>query len=103
MANEKSKEIKMDAQKGQKNEKLSYEQLEQVANNLNRQCQQFYSQLQEANRIISGFNEIDMLLSILSKSEHFNEEFVNRCSAKIEEIVTEALDNGEKQAEDSKA
>ena len=103
MANEKSKEIKMDAQKGQKNEKLSYEQLEQVANNLNRQCQQFYNQLQEANRIISGFNEIDMLLSILSKSEHFSEEFVTRCSAKIEEIVTEALDNGEKQVEDSKA
>ena len=103
MANEKSKEIKMDAQKGQKNEKLSYEQLEQVANNLNRQCQQFYNQLQEANRIISGFNEIDMLLSILSKSEHFSEEFVTRCSAKIEEIVTEALDNGEKQAEESNA
>ena len=103
MANEKSKEIKMDAQKGQKNEKLSYEQLEQVANNLNRQCQQFYNQLQEANRIISGFNEIEMLLSILDKSEHFSEEFVTRCSAKIEEIVTEALDNGEKQAEDSKA
>ena len=103
MANEKSKEIKMDAQKGQKNEKLSYEQLEQVANNLNRQCQQLYNQLQEANRVIAGFNEIDMLLAILGKSEHFSEEFVTRCSAKIEEIVTEAMDNGEKQAEDSKA
>ena len=102
MAKEKSKEIKMDAS-GEKKEKHSYEQLEQVANNLNRQCQQFYGQLQEANRIISGFNEIDMLLSILSKSEHFSEEFVNRCSAKIEQIVTEALDNGEKQTEESNA
>ena len=96
---EKSKTVKMDAQN---NEKLSYEQLEQLANNLNRQCQQFYSQLQEANKIISEFNEVDMLLSILEKSEHFNEDFVTRCANKVEEIITKALDSAEKQDEKTK-
>lgn len=94
MSNEKSKEVKMEAQKEQK--KLSYEELEQVANNLNKQCQQFYQQLQEANHVISEFNEIEMLLSILDKSEHFSEGFVTRCSGKVEEIITRALDNAEK-------
>jgi hypothetical protein len=96
---EKSKTVKMDAQN---NEKLSYEQLEQLANNLNRQCQQFYSQLQEANKIISEFNEVGMLLSILEKSEHFNEDFVTRCSNKVEEIITKALDSAEEQDEKTK-
>ena len=96
MANEKSKEVKMSGE-AQKQEKLSYEQLEQLAGNLNKQCQQFYNQLQEANRTISEFNEIGMLLDILDKGEHFSEEFVTRCSTKIESIITRALDDSEKQ------
>lgn len=95
----KNKEVKMETQKS---EKLSYEQLEQTANNLNRQCQQFYSQLQEANRIIAEFNEVEMLLSILGKSEHFSEKFVTRCSLKIEEIITSAMDNAEKKESEKK-
>ena len=96
MANEKSKEIKMD---GKKPEKLTYEQLEQVAGNLNKQCQQFYSQLQEANRTISEFNEIGLLLDVLGKSEYFSSDFVNRCASKIEGIITKAFDEAEKQEE----
>ena len=101
MSNEKSKEVKMNAQKEQK--KLSYEELEQVAGNLNKQCQQMYSKLQEADRVISEFNEIGMLLSVLEKSEHFSEDFVTRCSKKIEEIITKAMDAAEKREENSKA
>ena len=100
MAKEKSKEVKMDAQK---NEKLTYEQLEQLAGNLNNKCQQLYSQLKEANRMITEFNEIEMLLSILGKSEHFSDSFVERCSRKIEEIITKALDSAEKAEEDTQA
>ncbi len=100
MANEKSKTVKMDAQKGNvenpgKQEKMTYEQLEQLAGNLNRQCQQFYQQLQEANRVISDFNEIGMLLDILGRSEHFSDSFVTRCAQKIEKIVGIAFDKAE--------
>lgn len=100
MAKEKSKEVKMDAQKS---EKLTYEQLEQLAGNLNNKCQQLYSQLKEANRMITEFNEIEMLLSILGKSEHFSGSFVERCSREIEEIITKALDSAEKAEEGTQA
>ena len=100
MANEKSKKVEMNAQG---NKKLSYEELEQLAGNLNKQCQQFYNQLQEANRVISEFNEIGMLLSILDKSEHFSEKFVNRVSNEVETIITKALDNSEKGEENPQA
>lgn len=95
---ENNNEVKMNASNGS-GKKLSYEELEQMAGNLNRQCQQFYSQLQEANRIISEFNEVGMLLSILERSEHFSSAFTERCASKIETMVTAALDAAEKSEE----
>ena len=43
-----------------------------------------------------------MLLSILEKSEHFSVEFTVRCSKKIEDIVTRALDSADKREENTK-
>ena len=40
-----------------------------------------------------------MLLDVLGKSEHFSEKFVTRCSNKIEELITKAMDASEKQDE----
>ena len=96
----KSKTVSMN-EANKENEKLSYEQLEQVANNLNRQCQQLHAQLRSAQAAIAEFNEISMLLDILGKGEHFTEQFVNRCSSKIEEIVTKALNASEKRERES--
>ena len=103
MANEKSKEVKMGAKKsnvenpGQ--EKLSYEQLEQIAGNLNQQCRQMQQVINNQQQAIAEFNEIGMLLDVLGKSEHFSEKFVTRCSNKIEELITKAMDASEKQDE----
>lgn len=99
---EKSKKVKT-SDGNSKSEKLSYEQLEQVAGNLNKQCQQLFQQLKEAQRVISEFNEIGLLLDILDKSEHFGEAFVERCSKKIEEVVTTAFDNSEKQEQQNES
>ena len=96
---EKSKTVKMESAK--KQEKLSYEQLEQVAGNLNKQCQQLYSQLREAQGVIDSFNEVEMLLSILGKSEHFDSAFVERCANEIQEIITRALDASKKKEEEA--
>ncbi len=100
---EKSKEVKKGKQAPEKNtqEKLTYEQLEQIAGNLQAQCGQLHNQLRNAQSIISEFNEIGMLLEILGKSEHFSEDFVTRCSKMIEEIVTKALDDAEKAGDKS--
>jgi hypothetical protein len=95
---EKGKEVKMNAGNSS-DKKLSYEELEQLAANLNKQCQQFYSQLQEANRVISEINEVEILLSILGKSEHFSSTFTERCASKVETIINTALDAADKKEE----
>lgn len=97
---EKSKSINMKTQGKKEENKLTYEQLEQVAGNLNAQCQQLHSQLRAAQSTIAQVNEIGMLLDILGKSEHFTEKFVNRCSEKIEELITKVLDASDKQEEE---
>lgn len=102
MAKEK-KTIKQDGNveiPGQK-EKLSYEQLEQIAGNLNQQCRQMQQIINNQQQAIAEFNEIGMLLDVLGKSEHFSEKFVTRCSNKIEELITKAMDASEKQEVES--
>lgn len=98
MAEKKSKTVKMGEGKPQ-SEKLSYEQLEQIAGNLNHQCQQQQMQIRNMQQALAEVNEIGMLLDILGRSEHFSEAFVNRCSAKIEELVSKAMDASEKREE----
>lgn len=90
---------KSNVEKTGQQEKLSYEQLEQIANNLNQQCRQMQEHIRNLQNVIAEFNEISMLLDILGKSEHFNEAFVLRCSSKIEELIIKALDASEKQEE----
>ena len=96
----KSKEVKMDA--GKQNQKLSYEQLEKVANDLNNNCNMLYRQLQQAQNTIAEFNEIGMLLDVIKQAEQFSPEFIDRCAKKIEELITKALDESEKQQEQNK-
>ena len=108
MANEKSKSVKMNAPKGNvenpgQQEKLSYEQLEQIAGNLNQQCRQMQQVIKNQQQAIAEFNEIGVLLDVLDKSEHFSEKFVTRCSNKIEELITKALDASEKQDESNES
>jgi hypothetical protein len=71
--------------------KLSYEELESLAANLNDQCNKMYTQLQKAHSIVNGFNLVGLLLNVLSKSDHFSEDFVKQCSSVIEDTVKEAL------------
>ena len=107
MANEKSKTVKMSAQKkgnvenpGQ--EKLSYEELERIAGNLNQQCRQMQAHIQDLQQTLAEVNEINMLLDVLGKSEHFSEKFITRCSNKIEELITKAMDALEKREKEEK-
>lgn len=98
----KSKEVEMAAASGNKQEKLTYEQLEKVANDLNNNCNMLYRQLQQAQNTIAEFNEIGMLLDVIKQAEQFNPNFIDRCAKKIEELITKALDESEKQQEQNK-
>lgn len=84
-------------------EKLTYEQLEQVARDLNMQCRQLQAQLGSAQRVIGEFNDLGMLLSIIGKSEYFNDSFIERCVNRVEKLVTEALDGYDETETENKA
>lgn len=99
MEKEKSKTVKMNVEKtsaeSTKQKKLSYEELEQIANGLNNQCKQLYERLHAANDYISGINEVEVLLSILENSIHFDEKFISRCADTIEEKISKMMDSTE--------
>lgn len=64
---------------------------------MNQQCRQLYQKLNEAGKIINNFDATGLLLSVIKYSEFFDDAFIRRCSDKIQGIVTEMLDNVEKQ------
>ena len=92
---EKSKTVEMKPTQ-KKSEKLTYEQLENVANDLNMQCKQLYAKLQNAQKIINEFNDLGLLLEIIGKGEYFSTGFVERCSDMVEKLVSSTLDNYDK-------
>ena len=98
----KSKEVRMNASgDSNQSEKLTYEQLEQVANNLNNRCNLLYQQLQQSQKALGEVNEIGMLLDVLGKSEHFEQAFVERCASKIQELISKAMYASEKRQEET--
>ena len=72
MEEQKKKVVKMQpATKDERPEKLSYEQLENVAHQLSEQARQLYSQLQKSNT-----------------TNMFKQDFLEKCIAEIEELMT---------------
>ena len=67
--------------------KLSYEQLEEVANNLHKQCATLYEQLTNAN-MLNLFKRLDYLFKVVENEHHFNAEFASKCISEIEELMT---------------
>lgn len=70
-----------------KKQKMSYEELEQVASQLSQQAQQLYSRLQQAE-MSNLFKRLDFLFKVIENTKAFNEEFVKKCVKEIEEIMT---------------
>lgn len=100
----KSKTVEMKGNADPANqEKLSYEQLEQVARDLSMQNRQLQGQLMQAQKVIGEFNDLGMLLSIVSKAENFSSDFIIRCTDRIEKLVNEALDNYDRDEAEAKA
>ena len=68
-------------------EKMSYEQLEQVAHQLSEQARQLYSQLQKSN-MTNMFKRLDYLFKVVENGHMFKQDFLEKCIAEIEEIMT---------------
>lgn len=68
-------------------EKMSYEQLENIAHQLSEQAKQLYARLQEAN-MTNMFKRLDYLFKVVENAHAFSEEFVAKCVTEIEDLMT---------------
>ena len=97
-------EMKPQMQEAARPEKMSYEQLENVAHQLSEQAKQLYAQLQAAN-MTNMFKRLDYLFKVVENGHVFNQEFLNKCVAEIEEHITipeevEETENKENETEE---
>ena len=68
-------------------EKMSYEQLENIAHQLSEQAKQLYMKLQAAN-MSNTFKRLDYLFKVVENGHMFKQDFLEKCIAEIEEIMT---------------
>lgn len=82
------------------NKKLSYEQLEQVAQQLSSQLQQAQKQINQMGNVLTRLPYLFEIVKIGDKS--FNAEFVTSCAAEIEEIMKYPEEEEKKESEETK-
>lgn len=82
-------------------EKMSYEQLENVAHQLSEQSRQLYTKLQETN-MTNMFKRLDYLFKVVENNDAFESEFVKKCSNEIMDLLTIPEEPGLNSEEDSK-
>ena len=89
MEEQKKKVVKMQpATKDERPEKkLSYSELENVAHQLSEQTKQLYMKLQAAN-MSNMFKRLDYLFKVVENGHMFKQDFLEKCIAEIEEIMT---------------
>lgn len=82
-------------------EKMSYEQLENVAHQLSEQSRQLYMKLQAAN-MNNMFKRLDYLFKVLENGHMFNQDFLTKCVSEIEELMTVPEDTEGENTTDNK-
>lgn len=89
MEEQKSKVVGMapQAKETEQSQKMSYEQLEQIAHQLSEQARQLYSQLQQSN-MTNMFKRLDYLFKVVENGHMFKQDFLEKCIAEIEELMT---------------
>lgn len=78
------KEVEMNAAEKPKNEKLTYEQLENVCHQLSEQSRSLYKRVQDLE-MTNLFKRLDYLFAVVENIDKFPADFGKKC---IEEIVT---------------
>ena len=106
MEEQKEKVVKMQptTKETERPAKMSYEQLENVAHQLSEQARQLYSQLQKSN-MTNMFKRLDYLFKVVENGHMFKQNFLEKCIAEIEELMTVPEveeDNKEEETSDTK-
>ena len=86
MEEQKKKVVEMKPQV-QRPEKMSYEQLENVAHQLSEQNRQLFAKLQELN-MANMLKRLDYLFKVIENGHMFKQDFFEKCIAEIESIMT---------------
>lgn len=86
MEEQKKKVVEMKPQV-QRPEKMSYEQLENVAHQLSEQNRQLFAKLQELN-MANVFKRLDYLFKVVENGYMFKQDFFEKCIAEIESLMT---------------
>lgn len=71
----------------QRPEKMSYEQLENVAHQLSEQNRQLFAKLQELN-MANMFKRLDYLFKVVENGHMFQQDFLEKCIAEVESLMT---------------
>lgn len=98
MEEQKKKVVEMKPQV-QRPEKMSYEQLENVAHQLSEQNRQLFAKLQELN-MANMFKRLDYLFKVIENGHMFKQDFLEKCVAEIESIITIPKQEEESEVED---
>ena len=86
MEEQKKKVVEMKPQM-QRPEKISYEQLENVAHQLSEQNRQLFAKLQELN-MTNVFKRLDYLFKVIENGHMFEQNFLEKCIAEVESLMT---------------
>ena len=89
MEEQKGKVVEMQSttKETERPEKMSYEQLENIAHQLSEQTKQLYMKLQAAN-MSNMFKRLAYLFKVVEDGHMFKQDFLEKCIAEIEEIMT---------------
>lgn len=84
---EEQKKITREKLTEQRPEKMSYEQLENVAHQLSEQNRQLFAKLQELN-MANMFKRLDYLFRVVENGHMFKQDFLEKCIAEVESLMT---------------
>lgn len=100
MEEQKKKVVEMKPQM-QKPEKMSYEQLENVAHQLSEQNRQLFAKVQELN-MTNVFKRLDYLFKVVENGHMFKQNFLEKCITEIENLMTVSEQEENSDTEDQK-
>ena len=98
MEEQKKKVVEMKPQV-KRPEKLAYEKLENVAHQLSEQNRQLFAKLQELN-MANMFKRLDYLFKVIENGHMFKQDFLEKCIAEIESLITIPKQEEESEVED---
>ena len=78
--------VKNENEKSLKKEKMSYEQLENIAHQLSEQSRVLIQKLQDAN-MTNAFKRLDYLFKVIDMAHMFEEEFVTECVNEVKGLI----------------